>query len=135
MEDILSRLWENLIGRVDRPMALRFVVQPAMAIFFGVRDGLRFAREGRSLLFWSELEDPAERRAQFLATCRSIGKVFVLALILDAVYQGMTVGWFYPLEALIVAIVVALVPYFAVRGSVNWLASRKQRPRPPDGKK
>jgi hypothetical protein len=41
MEDLLSRLLENLVDRVDRPMALRFLLQPAMAIFFGIRDGFR----------------------------------------------------------------------------------------------
>ena len=46
MEGILSRLLENLVCRVDRPMALRFLLQPAMAIIFGIRDRLRFAREG-----------------------------------------------------------------------------------------
>ena len=135
MEDLLSRLLENLVDRVDRPMALRFLLQPAMAIFFGIRDGLRFAREGRSFLLWGGPKDPAERRAQFLATWRSIGKVFVLALALDAICQLTVVGWFFPLEALIVAIVVALVPYLAVRGLVNWLARRKQGPRPPEVKK
>ena len=59
----------------------------------------------------------------------------MLALALDAIFQLTVVGWFFPLEALIVAIVVALVPYLAVRGLVNWLARRKQGPRPPEVKK
>jgi hypothetical protein len=41
MEDLLSRLLENLVDRIDRPMALRLLLQPAMAVFFGIRDGLR----------------------------------------------------------------------------------------------
>ena len=130
MEDILLRLWENLVDRVDRPMALRFLLQPTMAIFFGIRDGLRFAHEGRSFLLWGGPKDPAERRAQLLATWQSIGKIFMLALVLDAICQLTVVGWFFPVEALIVAIVVALVPYLAVRGLVNWLARPKQGPCP-----
>jgi hypothetical protein len=35
-----------------------------------------------------------------------VGKVFVIAL--DAVYQYITVRWFYPAEALVVAIALAL---------------------------
>jgi hypothetical protein len=58
MEDLLPRLLENLVDRVDRPMALRFLLQPAMAIFFGIRDGLRFAREGRSFLLGADRKTP-----------------------------------------------------------------------------
>lgn len=119
MEELLSRLWDDLVGRVWSPMSFRFILQPTMAILFGIKDGLRFAREGRSFLLWGGPEDPVERRAQFLATWRSIGKVFVLAMVLDVLYQLIVLHWVYPLETLIVALVLAIVPYLSVRGLVN----------------
>jgi len=130
MEELLMRFWENLVDRIGGPMNLRFILQPTMAVLLGIRDGLRYAREGRSFLLWGGPENPAERRAQLLATWRSIGKVFVLAIVLDIICRWIAVNWFFPLETLIVAIGVAVVPYLAVRGSVNWLArSRRARAR------
>jgi hypothetical protein len=53
-----------------------------------------------------------------------VGKVFIIAMILDAVYQFIVVRWFYPGEALVVAVVLAIVPYVLLRGPANRLTSR-----------
>lgn len=132
MGEFLTRFWENLIDRLGSPMNLRFILQPAMAVILGIRDGLRFAREGRSFLLWGGPEDPLERRAQAVATVRSIGKVFVLAIILDVVCRLIAVNWIFPLETLVVAIVVAVIPYLVVRRLGSWLAKPGQGPRPPE---
>jgi hypothetical protein len=132
LEDFIPRLLENLGGRIDGPMSFRFILQPAMAILFGVLDGLRYAREGRTFLLWGGPTDPVERRAQQSATWKSIGKVFALAVVLDVVYQAWVLQWIYPLEALIVAVVVALIPYFLVRFTVNTFAKRWRNSNSPD---
>lgn len=133
MDEIFTRIWGNLGDRISGPMWFRFILQPTMATIFGVIDGLRFAREGRSFLLWGGPTDPAERRAQRAATWRAIGKVFLLAIILDLIYQLIVLHWFYPLETLIVAFVVALVPYFIVRFIVNQ-ALRRRGPNIPHQK-
>lgn len=48
-----------------------------------------------------------------------MGKVFTIALVLDAVYQYIALKWFYPAEAVLVAAILALVPYLLLRGPVN----------------
>jgi hypothetical protein len=110
----------------------RLILQPAMAVFFGVRDGFRFAREGRSFLLWGGPRDPAERWAQFWGTVRAIGKVFALAIVLDVVYQAWELHWVYVPQFLFVAVVLALAPYLLVRGAVNFLATIRRNRRPPD---
>jgi hypothetical protein len=50
---------------------------------------------------------------------RSIGKVFILAIILDSVYQLDVHSTIYVEELLIVAFMLAIVPYLLVRGPVN----------------
>ena len=52
---------------------------------------------------------------------KSAGKVFVIALLLDAAYQVKAFRWFYPVQALMVAMFLAIVPYSLLRGPVNWL--------------
>jgi hypothetical protein len=56
-----------------------------------------------------------------------VGKVFVLATILDVVYQFWVLRRFYPGESLIVALVLAIVPYLLLRGPVNRLSRQKNQ--------
>jgi hypothetical protein len=126
-----ERFRTDVVGRLDGPLHFRLIVQPAMAIFFGIRDGLRFAREGRSFLLWGGPKDPAERTAQFRSTVRSIGKVFLLALVLDVIYQLWVLQWVYIPQLLFVAVVLALMPYLLVRGAVNFIAKLRRGSGPP----
>ncbi len=58
MEEALRRGWENLIGRSDGPMNFRLLLQPAVAIFFAIRAGLRDARNGQPPFLWAFFSNP-----------------------------------------------------------------------------
>jgi hypothetical protein len=122
MEDVFSRIVEHLSDRITGPMALRLILQPTMATLMAIKDGLRDARGGKPPYFWAMFSDPAHRRELLTSGWNSVAKVFVLAFILDGVYQWIALRWFYPGEALLVAIILAIVPYLIVRGLVNRLA-------------
>ena len=49
MNDILKRVWENLIGRSEGPLDFRLFIQPTVAAIFAIRAGLKDARVGRPL--------------------------------------------------------------------------------------
>jgi hypothetical protein len=119
MDEVLSRLVEDLIGRMSGPMWFRLLLQPAMAMLFAIKDGLRDAREGHPAYFWALVTDAGHRRQVLKDGWQSIAKVFVIAVVLDAVYQYLALRWFYPGEALLVACLLALVPYLLVRGPIN----------------
>lgn len=121
MEETLTRFVENLIGRIYGPMTFRLILQPIMATIYAFRDGRRDAREGKPPYFWALFTDPGHRRDMVREGWKSVGKVFILAILIDAVYQYITVRWFYPVEALVLAIILAIVPYLLIRGSVNRL--------------
>jgi hypothetical protein len=122
MENILSRIFENLIGRVTGPMMFRLILQPAMATLMAIRDGCRDAKAGRTPYFWTVVGDPVQRRQLLLDGWRSVMKVFSLAFVLDLVYQWIALRWLYPGEAALVAVILAIVPYVLVRGPVDRLA-------------
>jgi hypothetical protein len=126
MDHFFARVGEQLVARVTGPMKFRLVLQPAMAIFFAVRGGLKDAREGQPAYFWGLFTDPAERKAALKDGWKSVGKVFILAIVLDAIYQFIALRWFYPGEAVVVAIILAIVPYLLVRGPVNRVARRSR---------
>ena len=125
MEEMLSRFWGDLMARVGGPMTFRLILQPIMAAIFAVRSGLKDAREGRPVYFWALFTDSVHRRDMLRDGWKSVGKVFVIAIIIDLVYQFIVFRWFYPGEALIVAIVLAICPYLLIRGPVNRIARRR----------
>jgi hypothetical protein len=49
---------------------------------------------------------------------------FLVAAILDAIYQLIIHKFIYPLELLFTATLLALVPYFILRGPVNRITRR-----------
>ena len=126
MEDVLSRIVENLMGRVSGPMKFRLVLQPLMSAFLAIRSGLRDAKENKPPFFWAMFTDAQHRAEMMRDGWKSMSRVFILGLALDAVYQFIVFRWFYPVEALLVATVLALVPYLLIRGPANRMARRKQ---------
>lgn len=122
MEDILTRFWRDIIERFGGPLTLRFILQPLMATILGARDGWIRARERRSGDVLNTINVTTKRRAAMRAAWRSIRNVFVLAVALDTIYQIVILHWFYPGETLVIALVVALLPYLCVRSVVAMLA-------------
>jgi len=124
--DDLVRIWRDLGGRVGGPMSFRFLLQPAMAALFAARGGLADAHANKPPYFWAIVHDPAHRRELVDEGWKAIARVFVLAIAMDVVYQILVFKWVYPVEALIVAFLLACVPYLLIRGSVSRLVRRVQ---------
>jgi hypothetical protein len=124
MDDLLARIWNDLVARVSGPMTFRLYLQPGMAIFFAIRDGLKDAREGKPYYFYSLFTDPVHRGEHLREGFNAVARVFVLAIIMDLIYQLIVIRWFYPGEALIVAFILAFIPYLLLRGPVNRIARR-----------
>ena len=123
MDEIWTRILENLTDRVSGPMKFRLLLQPLMASLLAVRAGLHDARTGKPPYFWSLLTDPAQRADMIRDGWKSVSTVFALALVLDVVYQIIVLGFVYPAEALVVAFVLAIAPYLVLRGLVTRLSS------------
>ncbi len=125
--EIQRSLFDNLITRPSGSLSLRFILQPVMSTIFAVRDGIQDARTGRSPYFRTVVSDPDKRRARLREGLASVGKVMLIAIVLDGIYQFIEFKTFYPIEALIVAILLAFIPYLLLRGPIervahSWLA-------------
>jgi len=116
MDDMFVRFGNDMVGRLTGPMKFRLLLQPAMAAFFAIRSGLADARAGRPPYFWSLIRDTGEREAILKDGWKSVGRVFILAVVLDVVYQLYVLHFVYPLQAIAVAILLAIVPYVILRG-------------------
>lgn len=122
MDVMWSRFTTDMLARVTGPMKFRFVLQPLMASFFSIRDGLTDARTGRRPYF-SKLVTDGGRRTEIIENgWKSVGKVFVLAVVLDVVYQLWVLKTVYPIQAFAVAVILAILPYLILRGITNRVA-------------
>jgi len=119
MIEILNRIGEHLVDRVTGPMHLRVYLQPFMALIFATISGIKDAREGNTPYFWGIFTDPENRREMLRSGWKSVGKVFIIAVVLDSAYQIIVNGFIYPGETLIVATILAILPYLIFRGLVT----------------
>lgn len=125
MDDLWTRFVEQMVERVTGPMKFRLLLQPLMATFFAMRSGLGDARAGKPPYFWALFTDPAHRAEMLKDGWKSVGKVFVLALILDVIYQIVATRLVYPGEAIITAFLLAIAPYLLLRGLTTRLTQKK----------
>jgi hypothetical protein len=116
MDHMWERVGSQLIARVSGPMKFRLVLQPCMAAFFAIRAGLADAKAGKPPWFWELVSNPPLRSDMVKEAWKRVGKVFILAVVLDVVYQLIVLHFVYPGEALIVAFILAIVPYVVLRG-------------------
>ena len=122
MDELITRYIGDLTARVSGPMWFRFILQPTMAIIFALKAGLKDARTGKPAYFWAVVTNPAHRRDLLRDGWKDVAKVFTIAFVLDTVYQLIELHWFYPMQALLIAFVLAFLPYLLLRGPFRRLA-------------
>jgi hypothetical protein len=106
-------------------MKLRLLLQPTMAAIYAIRSGLKDARDGRPAFLWTVITDPSSRDYLIKDGWKSVGKVFLLAMALDIVYQLIVAKFIYPLEVVVTAFLLAIVPYICLRGLTTRIARKK----------
>ena len=99
--DILSRGVEQLLGRASGPLHFRLLMMPTVVTILAVRAGLRDAHEGQPPFLWAILTTPSERLLLFYSAVRDIGRVFIMAVVLDTMYQIWVLHALYVIQLLI----------------------------------
>ena len=114
-------------------MAFRFILQPLMAAIAAILHGRMDARTGRSPYFWTVVSNrresiqPAPRGPERANPPRSS----LLGIVMDVIYQIIVLKTFYPVEAVIVAVLLGFVPYLAFRGIVTRILLMRHRGNSP----
>jgi hypothetical protein len=122
--EVRDRIWKDLLARPGGPMTFRFILQPTMAAFAALHDGIKDARLGRPPYFWTILHNAHERGERLREGVISTARIILLGLGMDTIYQYEVLKTFYPGEAVIIALVLALVPYLLLRGPFARIARR-----------
>jgi hypothetical protein len=123
--EVAARIWHNLLDRPSGPFAFRFILQPIMATLAALRDGIPDARTGRAPFLHTVLTDPAQRRGRLDEALIATSRIVLLGLAMDTAYQLIEFKVFHPMEALIIALLLALPPYLLLRGLVTRIARRR----------
>ena len=127
----LDRLWKDMLARPGGPMTFRFILQPAMAATAAFRDGVEDARIGRTPYILSMLRGVEPRGARLWESVVATARILVLGVVMDSIYQGLVLRTFYPAQAAVIAVLLALVPYLLLRGPFeriarHWVARHPQ---------
>ena len=141
MPNQVIEIWENLVARTSGPLYLRFYLDPAICILYAVRAAIRDAKKHVPPYLFRILVTSKQRKAIVLEGWKDIGRVFMIAVMVDIIYQFVMIfafektNKFYPLESFIVSLVLTLVPYVLVRGPLNRLIGKyyiRRKARRPD---
>lgn len=124
MNEMFSRGWDELIARDSGPLKIRLIFQPLVATVLAIWAGRRDAREHQPIFFWTVALKPAKRRLLLREAWKDVGKLFLVAVVLDAIYQIVILHFVYPVQTLIVATTLAIVPYLVIRGLTNRILTR-----------
>jgi len=127
--ELLSRTVDDLLGRAGGPLRFRLVFMPTVVVILAIRAHLKDAREGKPVLVGAFFTSPTERRRLLRSALKDVGRVFIVACVLDTTYQFLVLRAFHPVQMLIVAVVCAVVPYVLVRGPLTRLVHFVQRRR------
>lgn len=119
MDDFITRTWAELGGRIEGPLSFRLILQPLVASLLAIRAGIADARSGRPAYLWAVVNQPEHRHDLLRQGWKTVGKVFVIAVVIDSIYQMLMYGSLRPVELLIVGFILACVPYLLVRGPAN----------------
>lgn len=116
MNSLWSLITAEFAERASGPLALRLVLQPLMASILAVRAGLRDAATGKSPYGWRLLSDRSHRREIIRDGWKSVGNILLIAIGLDLAYQFLVHGDVLLRQAIILALLIALIPYLILRG-------------------
>jgi hypothetical protein len=133
METLLGMLrdrYEHLVGRVGGPLNFRLLIMPLVVTFFAVRAAMRDARAGQPPFFQSIRTNPVERSRLVRSGLKDIGKIIIVAVVLDTIYQLTVLKAFYLGELLLVVMWSAILPYLVVRSAASPLMRRIYREHP-----
>jgi hypothetical protein len=120
---------ERLLSMIDGPAALRFVVQPAVAVLLGVHAGLLDARAEREP-YVLRLVTGQARGAALREGAKQVLVPFVIAIVLDITVSALLFGRVFPLASLLIGGFLVGLPYALARGLSNRLSRRlTRRPR------
>jgi hypothetical protein len=113
------RFLEDLPKRLTGPGRFRFILQPAVAIFLGIRAGISDAQARRAPYILGVLSDGKGRRALLKGAFEQLAVLIAMSILLEALSQFLILHAVFLGPALIVGPVLIALPYSLTRAVTN----------------
>jgi hypothetical protein len=110
---------QRLIAQLTGPMHVRFILQPALAIILGIRDGIHDAKEGKPAFLWDLLTNTAGCKGQLKSAVRRLLIPLIVAIVLEAIAQHLLFDQVRILRAVVLGVTIIGLPYSLARGVTN----------------
>ena len=117
-----SQFLEELPQRFSGSGRLRFILQPLIAIFLGVRGGVTDARAGNPPYLFGLFFVAGKRRELLRSAGEAISTLLAIGIILDVVFQLLLYREVHPGAALLIGPILICTPYAITRALTNRLA-------------
>jgi hypothetical protein len=111
----------DIVSRLTGPGRLRFIFQPLVATFLGLRDGRRDASAGAPPFLWGLIFNDSYRPRLLRSALASIRDILCVAILLDILSQALIFGFgeIHPGAALVVGPILIAAPYTLARVLAN----------------
>lgn len=127
MDGFFTGRLDELLARLHSgPMQFRLILQPTMAVLFGIRDGIQDAKAGRPPLIWSIVFGLGDRKELVKGMLRRLPGPILVATLVDAIVQYLMFGHVRPLMALLVGVSLMATPYSIARSITNRIVSKRR---------
>ena len=111
--------FHDVLARLSGPGRLRFVIQPSVAIFLGLRSGMKDAHDGLPPFLWALAFHREHRSALLRSGLVTIRDLVAVAILLDVISQFLIFKNVRPGAALLVGPVLITFPYAVTRALAN----------------
>ena len=110
---------EDIPGRLTGPGWFRFILQPLVAAFLGIKNGIADAGCGRPPYLFGVLFNQSLRRELLASAFTTVVNLLLMGILLDSVFQYIILGASYPGAALVVGPTLVAAPYAVARALTN----------------
>jgi hypothetical protein len=124
------QFFQDMVARLSGPGRLRFLLQPSVAVFLGIRDGKNDARKGSPPFVWALLYHRERRLSLLRDGVSSIRELVAIAILLDMISQYLIFREIHVGAALILGPALISVPYALSRTLANSIVVRRRQQMP-----
>ena len=110
---------DDMAARLTGAMSFRFILQPAVAVVLGIKDGVNDAKSGTPPFVFDLLFHPKNRQRSLKKAFHRLLVPIIVGTVLDAIAQYLIFKQIHPLPAVMVGALVIGVPYSLARGLTN----------------
>lgn len=123
MEDWISNFLNAVGIRHEGPMSFRLYLQPVMSLVYAIIAGIKDAKGGKAPFMAALILGKEDRKESLKELWKDVGKVFILAVIMEVIFEIIEFKTVHPFEVIKVSFFLAIVPYLIFRGIVDRIVS------------